>query len=98
VQLAGDAKEEFDPIGGMGMSHALRSGIEAADAIINQQNCSVEMLSRRQKEDPEAHAMRIFTALSYHTLVGAKRFPFLLSLAASRVGSGVLKFATKELV
>lgn len=97
IILAGDVKEEFDPIGGMGMSHALSSGIEAAQLILKEFFATDDkQLSTYSTVDPSS-AMRNFTKISYRFLGCAKYFPPILSLGASSVGSTVLKYFTKEL-
>ncbi|MBN8548923.1 MAG: FAD-dependent monooxygenase [Deltaproteobacteria bacterium] len=101
VFLAGDAKEEFDPIGGMGMSHALRSGILTAQAVS-------EYLSEQKSLDESSawygsqsqyslSAMRMFTGVSYRTLRVSAHVPPLLHLVASPLATRALKFFTKEL-
>lgn len=97
IWLVGDAKEEFDPIGGMGMSHALSSGIEAATSIINRRTRTDSSRYFAGDQLPSTSAMRRFTAVSYQTLMHAKRFPLLLSIAASSIGRSTLAYLTKEL-
>jgi flavin-dependent dehydrogenase len=96
VLLAGDAKEEFDPIGGMGMSHALSSGIHVAETILKELARSAPSVLF-EKRPTSTRAMRRFTTLSYTTLRGAKHFPIILPMVASPVGLKVLKFLTREL-
>lgn len=86
VVLAGDALEEFDPIGGMGMSHALSSGIQVAHQITRE---LCEDFGFRGEARPlleYAQSMRRFTRTSYWALMGSKYFPPLLSLSASKAG------------
>ncbi len=96
IFLVGDAKEEFDPIGGMGMSHAISSGIQAADIIVRRAEVPGSSLTQSDRS-MSTRAMRRFTTLSYRTLVGAKEYPFLLPLAASSVGHKLIKILTKDL-
>lgn len=94
VHLVGDAKEEFDPIGGMGMSHALKSGIEAAEGIID--SLTESRFSRFRKQNYAA-PMRHFTTLCYHALTTAERYPFLLGAATSPVARKIVRSFTREL-
>lgn len=101
IILAGDAREEFDPIGGMGMSHALSSGMEAAESILAQLDGSTEPATSFHESPtftPGTRAMRCLTRLSYGALSGAARFPLLLSLAASDIGNVLIKTCAKDLL
>lgn len=89
--LAGDALEEFDPIGGMGMSHALMTGIQAAHQILCESELASHMAVSTRLQQKAISSMRLFTRLTYRTLMGAKYFPPLLSLSASRVGAHCIK-------
>ena len=101
MYLVGDAKEEFDPCGGMGMSHALRSGILAAEAITKnlQKEQSPNRISRwyQHQERRYARPMRHFTQLSYSTMRIAQSFPYFLRAAATPFAKSFIKSFTKEL-
>lgn len=101
IQLAGDALEEFDPIGGMGMSHALRSGICAAQWARNSLSSAagVDVLRATSscRADRSTNAMRAFTSITLRTMTQAHRFPIILPLAASPVTQGLMKLLTREL-
>lgn len=96
IFLAGDAKEEFDPIGGMGMSHALSSGIQVAQQIIQQLSDGSETKPSALNHARTISSMRRFTQLTYRTLIGAKYFPPLLCLPASTLGEKCIKLLLND--
>jgi flavin-dependent dehydrogenase len=94
VLLVGDAAEEFDPIGGMGMSHALLSGELAAHAILaGEASTASDQLTvqRRYEIDRSlmARPLRRFTGIAYRALRTSRKLPMVLDLAASRLGGFV---------
>ncbi len=91
IFLAGDVREEFDPIGGMGMSHALSSGIEVAHRIIKELSSDKEISNSFINNTRITSSMRRFTRLTYKTLIGAKYFPLLLNFSASTLGGKCIK-------
>lgn len=102
IYLVGDAKEEFDPIGGMGMSHALRSGILAAEAIIR--SFSYDSATYRSvaniiaQAERSASSMRAFTKICYYTFRASERYPMVLCAASTSLASGLLRAITKGLI
>ncbi len=95
VFLVGDAAEEFDPIGGMGMTHAFCSAELAARAILRKLgvSASAELMSEYEFQRAKAAApLRHFTALSYAVLRGSHRYPRLLTIASSRIGKYLSNF------
>lgn len=95
VLLVGDAAEEFDPIGGMGMTHALLSGELAGHLIIKDFGGDPETRDRVTERYEHLRAalaqpFRRFTSLTYHTLRSSVRWPMLLRLATSRLGERVV--------
>ncbi len=100
--LAGDAKEEFDPIGGMGMSHALCSGISAAKQAIRNLSATTQFNGSINSEEKElkqsASAMRLFTRICSGTFESAKKYPVALQVANSQLASALLKTLTRELI
>lgn len=99
--LIGDALEEFDPIAGMGMSHALISAELAAQAIISIEQKEMDRFNAFKRYDVmrerAAKRIRYFTRFCYRLLRASHRVPSLLNLAASPVGQAVTrKFYTRE--
>ena len=91
VFLVGDAAEEFDPIGGMGMTHALLSAELAASHILATstdqiQEIAANVVDYEQKRHAAAKVFRVFTRVSYSALRSAHLFPPMLDIATSRVG------------
>lgn len=93
--LVGDAAEEFDPIGGMGMTHALRSAETAAATIL-------EVVSGKLPADRGAatyehrryhdtRQMRGFTKFSSRMLRLSAFAPRTLRLAESHIGHIITK-------
>ncbi len=87
--FAGDACEQFDPIGGMGMTHALASGALAAESI-----ASILLgLSTREEaartyersRNRAARPLRGFTRLTYLTLVSMNSSPAAQILRSSKL-------------
>ncbi len=71
--LIGDAAELLDPIGGMGMTHALLSATAAVESVLPML-CGVHSLSQalanyERKREVAARPLRAFTAITYHSLV-----------------------------
>ena len=100
--LVGDAREEFDPVGGMGMSHALRSGIVAAESIISSLGKSAPGVDGLKRYDQDtariARPMRQFTMACEKTLRVAIHHPVALSLASSSIAGSVMRYLTRELL
>lgn len=67
VFIVGDACEQFDPVGGMGMTHAIKSGLIAGQllgAALNEEYSVEQALSRyRHLQSIEAIRLRGFTRL-----------------------------------
>jgi menaquinone-9 beta-reductase len=99
IYLAGDAKEEFDPIGGMGMTHALISGKNVADAIIQGKFCNAEYKNVASEysisQSRSAKPMRRFTRLCYHTLKMSHNYPILLGTVSTPLASSLIRFVSK---
>lgn len=94
VMLVGDAAEEFDPIGGMGMTHALLSGELAAQTILASGRAGHDPWSTAHQRyviqrNALARPLRRFTQVTYRTLRLSQRWPMLLSLATSPFGEYV---------
>lgn len=90
VILVGDAREEFDPCGGMGMTHAVMSGVAAAESIIKRLTGDSYAEASRWREARErsfSNPMRTFTKLSKGGLTTAKRFPWMLGI----INNGVVR-------
>lgn len=89
--LLGDAAEEFDPIGGMGMTHALRSAELAAAAVLSvtrgESTVTTAAVRYGIGRERAARRLRSFTNLSYRILRTSVQYPTLLNLAASRFGT-----------
>ncbi|MFM1847794.1 MAG: hypothetical protein RL417_1268, partial [Pseudomonadota bacterium] len=94
VFLTGDAAEEFDPIGGMGMTHALLSGELAARAVIECEFAKGGDYATAHKRFEVRRAavaapFRRFTTLTYRLLRLSARWPMILRLGTSRCGGCV---------
>ncbi len=75
VLLAGDCCESMDAIGGMGMTHALRSAELAAEAVIRarQEGDSSRSLAGYERSRRRVSAsLRGFTRLTYTSLISCK--------------------------
>jgi menaquinone-9 beta-reductase len=79
--LIGDACEQLDPIGGMGMTHALESSLCAASALILclQGKILEEEAFKLYEEEREklTRPLRGFSRLSFLSLVSYKNFGFI---------------------
>lgn len=98
--LAGDAREEFDPCGGMGMSHAILSGVVVAEAIIQgakQKNMQSAITERERRMSRFERPMRFLTRLAKHSLSSSRRFPWILGFGKSRITKTIISHFTKEL-
>ncbi len=94
VFLVGDAAEEFDPIGGMGMTHALVCAELAAsqilsDRIRNTSALTASIVEYERKRHAAARAFRVFTRVSYGALRSAHFFPPMLDIVTSKIGHAV---------
>lgn len=102
VFLIGDALEEFDPIGGMGMSHALHSGIFTAkmlsEAMKNRGKVKfIDNVGLDSSDARSVRAMRRFTRVCTHSLQAAQQWPFLLYCITSPIAKIVLKSMTVDM-
>lgn len=95
--LVGDACEEFDPIGGMGMTHALASGelaaraiLECASAPAGEQKALLRYAGAREEM---ARPLRRMTGLSGQMIQASRHFPALLGLASSPFGGLFMRAA-----
>ena len=91
--LLGDACEQFDPIGGMGMTHALLSGILAADCLLPAMRGEISLHeaaeSYRERRREAARPLRGFTRI---TMFGLRSLPvsrFSVFLRESLLARGV---------
>ncbi|WKZ56711.1 MAG: NAD(P)/FAD-dependent oxidoreductase [Bdellovibrionota bacterium] len=89
----GDACEQFDPIGGMGMTHAILSAQLAARALASslEHPGSIPMRLQEYSRNREraARPLRGFTTLTYHSLKSWQGLPMLRTLTRSRFGQGM---------
>ena len=87
VLLVGDCCEALDPIGGMGMSHALLCSSLAADALIdvlNRKMSADEEFSRyAQRREQAVRPIRGFTRMTYYLLKQWASTPLGLWLSRS---------------
>jgi 2-polyprenyl-6-methoxyphenol hydroxylase-like FAD-dependent oxidoreductase len=100
--LVGDAAEEFDPIGGMGMTHALHSAEVAAKAILKQLRRGSDSATtpRSYTSERAAHAapLRRFTQLTGTLLRSCRTVPLLLRAVSSPLGNSLAsRLLPKEL-
>lgn len=95
--LAGDSCEQLDPIGGMGMTLALRSGRLAARCLLSvlSGEKDVSRAFRDYERAREAAAVRLrgFTALTMLGLVHARRYPLLCLFSDARLAAPVSRAA-----
>lgn len=100
ILFVGDSVEQFDPLGGMGMSHALLSGELAAKAIIdiNSSKSTQQEGFRWYAEQREKISlpMRRFTLLCQHMFNTSRKIPPLVHLASSPIGQFVMKIAERN--
>lgn len=91
--LVGDAAEEFDPIGGMGMTHALRSAETAAATILEVVSgrlpAACGVATYEQRRFAEARQMRGFTTFSSRMVRLSAIAPGTLRFAGSRIGHAI---------
>ena len=90
--LCGDAAESFDPLGGMGMSHALVSGGLAAKAaikILAQGNCKKIIADYEKQRDIAARQHRGFTRLARANMQQLLPSRFIPAPALGLLGSWV---------
>ena len=94
--VVGDACEIFDPVGGMGMTHAILSGRLAAQSVAravggSQLSCECRAYERNRYES--ARVFRGFTRatkLALTTSIGSSMMPFFVRTGmASRMASAV---------
>ncbi len=87
--LVGDCVESLDPIGGMGMTHALHSGIFAAQALISVlregQDQATAWSTYEKDRERLARTLRGFTRLTYMALKGIQSHTILRGITASGI-------------
>jgi len=95
VILIGDALEQLDPIGGMGMSHALISAQNAAVALKNilqgSQSPDIDLKRYARDQERSARLLRGFTCLTYLDLVRYEEFPIIRRFDNSKLSRLVAK-------
>ncbi len=98
--LIGDAVESFDPLGGMGMTHALSSGIAAGEAltttICHGEAWEEAAMAYQLRREQVARKLRGFTRLTYRALVkqeGALLLPLLSRRGRFSVVEDALNFS-----
>lgn len=96
IFLVGDAAEQFDPVGGMGMTHAIYSAVLAAKCIhqgykfgSNYARLKNRYVNARNRG---ALVLRLITALSYGLNVNEKRIPYLLVCYFPRLSNFLTRF------
>lgn len=91
LYLVGDAYESFDPLCGMGMTHALASGIQAAHAIASVEGDAVnphKAKARYDREHKRLAAQIRRSSFAIRTFVSSyERFPRTLTLAHRLLGA-----------
>lgn len=100
VILVGDAKEEFDPCGGMGMAHAIMSGISAGERVLKimaRRDSCLTKNSPSVKERRFSSSMRNFTRLSKTGMYTARKFPWLFGMINNQIVRKTLLAVTKGL-
>jgi 2-polyprenyl-6-methoxyphenol hydroxylase-like FAD-dependent oxidoreductase len=104
LYLVGDAVESFDPACGMGMSHALASGISAAEKIqqvlLGKKPAATVFSEYEHEHEVSARGLRRYSASIRRVLWLYQRSPFLFApLSGSLAGRGVvlLEAITKPL-
>jgi len=95
LYLAGDAFESFDPACGLGMTHALASGIATAQAIrsvlLGGASEQAAHAKYQAKHHQAARSVRIYSAV-IRSLIGAfRRFPRATTLVGQSLGPQSLK-------
>jgi len=92
--LVGDAAESFDPLGGMGMTHALYSGIAAGEALtgilLKQETMQAGAHRYVAERERIARTLRTFTSLTYRAFRN-REGGILLSLLARGKSFAVLE-------
>jgi menaquinone-9 beta-reductase len=95
VLLVGDCAESFDPIGGMGMTHALESSALAAEAlteVLKEGKDPVpEFDAYHAKRDAAARPLRAFTRMVHTSLGRLGRSGVFLRLGKLPVSSTVIE-------
>lgn len=95
VLLIGDCAESLDPIGGMGMTHALESSALAADALIavlqEGKNPAAEFETYHAKREEVARPLRTFTRMVHAVLSRLGRSSIFSQLGKLPVSSAVIK-------
>lgn len=85
LYLIGDAYESFDPLCGLGMTHALASGIFAAEAIsaivLERKNPANAQTSYQQAHEKVASRIRLSSAAIRAFITAYERFPRATTLA-----------------
>ena len=78
IFFLGDACEQFDPIGGMGMTHAVQSARIAAECfeqlLLGRCSKSVAAAEYERRRAVAARPLRGFTRLTYFLLVSASEY------------------------
>lgn len=99
--LIGDAAETFDPIGGMGMSHAMLSSRLAADAILkslSRQNDSATFLATyAAQRESAARLLRGFTWLTLQSVLKLGDTRIFSSIARGPLGAALIATAQRPL-
>jgi 2-polyprenyl-6-methoxyphenol hydroxylase-like FAD-dependent oxidoreductase len=100
VFLIGDTIERFDPVGGMGMAHALSSALHAAEAIMAPTLSSEEqrVLSYRKQREKSARLFRIITSLSYALNVEQRWGLTLMTRLSPRFAHAGMKILKRPLL
>jgi flavin-dependent dehydrogenase len=89
VFLVGDAREQFDPIGGMGMTHALMSAELAVRSIMEEERVPVAIRAFERNRGYASRRLRRFTFLTHCVLQSSRRTGLILPFASSRLGSAI---------
>jgi flavin-dependent dehydrogenase len=93
IFLVGDAIEQFDPIGGMGMTHAFFSaGIASeylAKGILGHVPMPDAVALYEQNRTPFAHSLRTFTSFTALAMKLMAKYPPSVYLASSTLGKNI---------
>lgn len=96
VLFAGDSVEQFDPLGGMGMSHAVLTGIAAGhtakDIITNPDKLTSMMQAYDSKQKLIAKPIRRHTKISQNLVQIARLFPFTVQVFNTQAGNQAIRF------
>jgi menaquinone-9 beta-reductase len=89
IFLVGDAREQFDPIGGMGMTHALMSAELAARSIVEERDNRRAIRRFERARGVTSRRLRRFTYLTHSLLQSSRRVELVLPVMSSRLGSAL---------